>query len=181
MLDLLDKALEMLFNQELPSVHIYFDAPDDKFGPTLPAIDLFLYDVRENRELRSNEWIVQRQTNGQVTKQRPPVRVECAYLITAWASDARDEHKLLGQVIQTLVRYSTLPDAILPDGLQGQEPPLPATTLQPSQLQSMSEFWQALGGKPKAALTYTVTIAVPAGAPITAGPAVTDSVINKES
>src|SRR5689334_16419592 len=68
-IDLLDKALETLLAQELPSVHVYFDAPDDKFGPTLPAIDLFLYDIRENRELRSNEWIMQR-TNGQVTKQR---------------------------------------------------------------------------------------------------------------
>jgi hypothetical protein len=27
-------------------------------------------------------------------------------------------------------------------------------------LQSVSEFWQALGGKPKAALNYTVTIGV---------------------
>lgn len=172
MIDLLDKALETLLNQELPGAHIYFDAPDDKFGPTLPAVDLFLYDVRENRELRSNEWVVQRQTNGQVTKQPPPVRVECSYLITAWASGASDEHKLLGQVIQTLVRYPTLPMAVLPDGLKEQESPLPATTLQPSQLQSMSEFWQALGGKPKAALHYAVTIAIEVDTSLEAGPLV---------
>ena len=34
------------------------------------------------------------------------------------------------------------------------------TTLQPGRLQSLGEFWQALGGKPKAALNYTVTFAV---------------------
>jgi Pvc16 N-terminal domain len=44
--------------------------------------------------------------------------------------------------------------------LRGQEPPLPSSTLQPGRLQSVAEFWQALGGKPKAALNYTVTIGV---------------------
>jgi hypothetical protein len=48
----------------------------------------------------------------------------------------------------------------LQGSLEGQEPPLPAVSLQPGRLQSLGEFWQALGGKPKAALNYTVTIAV---------------------
>jgi hypothetical protein len=50
-------------------------------------------------------------------------------------------------------------------------------TLQPGQLQSMGEFWQALGGKPKAALNYTVTIGVAPHAPEETGPLVTDKVI----
>jgi hypothetical protein len=33
-------------------------------------------------------------------------------------------------------------------------------------LQSVSEFWQALGGKPKAALNYTVTIGIVPDRPI---------------
>jgi hypothetical protein len=37
---------------------------------------------------------------------------------------------------------------------------LPSSTLQPGRLQSVGEFWQALGGKPKAALNYTITIGV---------------------
>ena len=62
MLDDLDMTLEQLLKKELPAaivsqVTITFDTPDGKFPPqsvTLPAVDLFLYDVRENRELRSN-------------------------------------------------------------------------------------------------------------------------------
>jgi hypothetical protein len=50
-------------------------------------------------------------------------------------------------------------------------------TLQPGQLQSLGEFWQALGGKPKAALTYTVTIGVSAVAPEETGPLVTDKLL----
>jgi hypothetical protein len=35
--------------------------------------------------------------------------------------------------------------------------------LQPGRLQSPAEFWQAIGGKPKASLNYSVTIAAPTG------------------
>jgi hypothetical protein len=149
-------------------IDISFDTPDDQFPPTsvtLPAIDLFLYDVRENHELRSNEWGVQRQSNGMAQRIPPPVRVECSYLITAWPSEsapnpAQDEHRLLGEVMVVLLRYPKLPEDVLQGRLRGQELPLPAAALQPGHLQSLGEFWQALGGKPKSALNYKVTLAI---------------------
>ncbi len=187
MINDLDSTLEQLLRRELPAslvgqVAISFAAPDDKFPPqsvTLPAIDLFLYDVRENRELRSNEPIIERQSNGTVIQRRPPVRVDCSYLITAWPSDnspnpAKDEHMLLGEVMMVLLRHSVIPSAVLQGGLKGQEPPLPAVTLLPGRLQSLGEFWQALGGKPKAALNYTVTIGVEPTRPEELGPVVGD-------
>jgi hypothetical protein len=187
MINDLDKTLEQLLKQDLPpelvsQVTISFATPDDQFPPssvTLPAIDLFLYDVRENRELRNNEWIVERRSDGTAAKKRPPVRVECSYLITAWPSEsapnpAQDEHHLLGEVMKVLLRHPTIPAGILQGGLKGQEPPLPAITLQPGRLQSLGEFWQALGGKPKAALNYTVTIGVEVHKAVEIGPPVID-------
>jgi hypothetical protein len=41
----------------------------------------------------------------------------------------------------------------------------------------MAEFWQALGGKPKAALNYTVTIPVVPTEPAATGPLVTEPVV----
>jgi hypothetical protein len=187
-IDDLDRTLEELLKRELSpalvqQVTISFATPDDQFPPaavTLPAIDLFLYDVRENRDLRSNEWLVERRSDGTASKKRPPVRVNCSYLITAWANQgsttpAQDEHRLLGEVMRVLLRHATIPAAVLQGSLQGQEPPLPASVLQPGLLQSLGEFWQALGGKPKAALQYTVTIGVEAHAPVEAGPPVIDA------
>ncbi len=66
MIDDLDRTVEELLRRELApalvdQVAISFAAPDSEFPPssvTLPAVDLFLYDIRENRELRSTEWIV---------------------------------------------------------------------------------------------------------------------------
>jgi hypothetical protein len=171
MIDDLDRTLEELLRRELSpalveQVAISFAAPDSEFPPasvTLPAIDMFLYDIRENLELRSTGWIVDRHDNGTATKFRSPVRVDCSYLITAWSSEssttrALDEHRLLSEVMKVLVRHRTIPEVLLQGSLRGQEPQLPAVTLQPGRLQSLGEFWQALGGKPKASLNYTVTI-----------------------
>jgi hypothetical protein len=189
MIDDLDRTMQTLLESELPpdlvsQITISFATPDDQFPPTsvtLPAVDLFLYDVRENRELRDNDWIVERSSDGTTTKRRPPVRVECSYLVTAWASDssttpALDEHRLLSEVMRVLLGHSTLPPAVLQGSLQGQAPPLPAVTLQPGRLQSMGEFWQALGGKPKAALNYTVTFSAEVHRPVEA-PVVTDKML----
>jgi len=189
MIDDLDRTLEELLERELPSelvdqITISFATPDDQFPPTsvtLPAIDMFLYDVRENRELRNNEWIMERSSDGTVTKRRSPVRVECSYLVTAWAAEssttpALDEHRLLGEVMLVLLRHPTIPAVLLQGILQGQEPPLPAVTLQPGRLQSMGEFWQALGGKPKAALNYTVSIGAEIHRPVEA-PVVTEKTL----
>ena len=58
MINDLDSTLRTLLKRELPpylasQVSISFDPPDDQFPPqaiTLPAIDLFLYDVREDHD-----------------------------------------------------------------------------------------------------------------------------------
>lgn len=173
MIDDLDRAVEELLKRELSpglveQVGISFAAPDSEFPPssvTLPAVDLFLYDVRENLELRNTGWTVEHRDDGTAWKRRNPVRVDCSYLITAWASEgsttrALDEHRLLSEVMKVLLKHPTIPEVLLQGSLKGQEPPLPSSTLQPGRLQSVSEFWQALGGKPKAALNYTVTIGV---------------------
>jgi hypothetical protein len=73
---------------------------------------------------------------------------------------------LLSEVMKVLLRHPTIPEVLLQGSLKGQEPPLPSSTLQPGRLQSVAEFWQALGGKPKAALNYTVTIGISADRPI---------------
>lgn len=173
MIDDLDRTVEELLRRELSpglvkQVGISFAAPDSDFPPSsvsLPAVDLFLYDVRENLELRNTEWIVEHRDDGTAVRKRTPTRVDCSYLITAWASDssttrAFDEHHLLSEVMKVLLRHPTIPEVLLQGGLKGQAPPLPSSTLQPGRLQSVSEFWQALGGKPKAALNYTVTIGI---------------------
>lgn len=190
MIDDLDKTLEMLLKRELPrglveQVTITFAAPGEQFPPTsvsLPAIDLFLYDVRENRDLRTTEWVLERGDDGMGIKKLAPVRVDCSYLITAWVNagsltSAQEEHRLLGETMRVLVRHPVIPSEFLQGKLRGQEPDMPTVSIQPGHLQSLAEFWQALGGKPKAALNYKVTMALELFDSVTVGRLVTDKVL----
>lgn len=170
MLHELDQTLAALLKNELPGrdqVTVSFAAPDDAFSVVPPAVDLFLYDIRENLELRSNDDVLEYRDDLKVARIRPPVRVDASYLITAWpgtgggqSDSSEDEHKLLSAVMWTLLRHPRLPRKYLKGSLAAQHLPLPVSTLQPGRLQSLGEFWQALGGKPKAALNYTVTMPV---------------------
>ncbi len=185
MIQYLDNALGALLKKELPSdlakqLEISFATPDEIFAEgQAKRINLFLYDVRENRELRSNEWRLERR-GKQAFKKPPAVRVDCSYLVTAWPSKktggptpAAEEHYMLGEVMRVLLRHPTIPGGLLEENLQGQEPPLPAISLRPGPLQSPGELWQALGGQLKAALHYTVTIGVEAQEEVEAGQPVT--------
>lgn len=169
MLGDLDKTLKKLLTRDLgssgngASVSISFDIPVDGSIANKPAINLFLYDVRENLEKRSSNWLSERQANGTAIRKPPPVKVDCSYFITTWSNsvNSQEEHKLLGEVMKVLLRYRQLPEECLEGSLQGQELPVRAVGLRPNPSQSLGEFWQAMGGKPKATLNYTVTISVP--------------------
>ena len=178
MINDLDATLRTLISKGLPpvladQVQISFATPDDQFphqSMTLPAIDLFLYDIRENLELRSNEVYLDYHGDGTATRTPAPIRIDFSYLVTAWPSESvqvpvEDEHHLLGEVMRVLVRYTHIPKEMLQGELAEQDPILPMVSLQAGRLQSLGEFWQALGGKPKAALTLQVTVSVPTAKP----------------
>jgi hypothetical protein len=108
--------------------------------------------------------------------------VDCSYLITAWPNEnapdpAQDEHRLLGAVLKVLLRHRRIPETFLRGELVGQDPPIPAKIIADNQLPNLGEFWQAMGGKLKAALHYAVTISVDIFEPAEVGPAVTDKVL----
>lgn len=169
-----DPALATRF-PELAAALVVFDRPTDIFSPAQTSLDLFLYDIRENTELRSNEPTVER-VNGEAVIRRPPRRIDCSYLVTAWPAGGADlplqEHRLLGQTLQVLARHPTIPAAFLQGSLVGQKPPLPMITPQLDGLKSPADFWTAMGNKLRASFTVTVTVSVPVLPDVT-GPIVT--------
>jgi hypothetical protein len=186
MIDDLSKTLRTILSsdkvkQEFPmlgAAEIEFVRPTNDYKPKSPrTVCLFLYDIRENRELRSNEPLrVTR--NGQPQVERPPLRVDCCYLITAWLTEAmvaddkkkvddetaRDpilqEHLLLSEVLQVLARYPTIPTELLQGKLSQQPLALPMITAQAEGLKNISEFWTAIGSNLRPSLSVKATIAM---------------------
>src|SRR2546423_1818719 len=111
-----DQTLERLLRDRVPlrTEGISFDTPSESYEKRLPAprtLNLYLYDPRENHDLRMPDWSIERQPNGSFIKQRPPARIDLCYMITVWSTPSSDgttavldEHDLLGRVLATLLR-----------------------------------------------------------------------------
>jgi hypothetical protein len=144
---------------------IRFDRPSDPYSLDQTTLNLFLFEVRENVDLRSNETVVRR-IGGQSFVEAPPYRAECLYLVTAWPVGGpdlpRQEHQLLGQVLQLFAGTPTLPEAFLTPNLLLQEPPLPTVLIQPDGLRNPAEFWAAVGNRIRPSLLLSVTVSLQA-------------------
>jgi hypothetical protein len=143
---------------------IRFDRPTDPYSLDQTTVNLFLFEVKEHLELRSNEPVTRRVGNTSLVEP-PPYRVQCLYLVTAWPVGGTDlpkqEHQLLSQVLQLFAGTPLLPSAFLTPDLQLQEPPLPMMVLQPDGVRNPAEFWAAIGNRLRPSLMLSVTVSLP--------------------
>ncbi|CAN7513018.1 Pvc16 family protein [Variovorax sp. LjRoot84] len=142
---------------------IRFDRPTDPYALDQTTVNLFLFEVRENLELRSNESVTRR-VGGQSFVEPPAYRANCLYLVTAWPVGGTDlpkqEHQLLAQVLQLIAGAPVIPPAFLTPQLQLQEPTLPMMVVQPDGVRNPAEFWAAIGNRIKASLLVSVTVSL---------------------
>ena len=163
----LDEALRQLLMKEIPikngEVDISFEQPKREWSARLsrPTLNLFLYDLRENRKLRqSQEWMIEQNRDGTVTQRRQPARVDLYYLVTAWANDPDDEHNLLARCLMALFRQPHLPEKLLPDSLHHQPAPIPLQVAQEEILSNPSDVWNVLDNEMRPAIVLTITLAI---------------------
>jgi Pvc16 N-terminal domain/Carboxypeptidase regulatory-like domain len=152
---------------ELRNAEVDFRTPDRNFSVNLATVNLFLHQVKENRELRDPVPIVERLGTTFVRRQ-PPLRADCAYLVTTWANPNQavvdrlvEEHRLLGQALVWFSRFPTIPQAFLQGPLATNQPfPLPVLVAQLDDNRDTGEFWTALGTSPRPAFHLVVTVAL---------------------
>lgn len=164
----LDETIRKLLIDELPvkngEIEISFDQPKRDWSSRIskPTVNLFLYDVRENNVLRRHQW--ERLNNGSEQEiaqlKRTPMRVDCAYILTAWAADPADEHRLLTRCMLALFRYPTLPEHRLVGTLQ--EPPyeIQARLAQHDKLENPTDLWNVLDNEIRPSVSYVITLAL---------------------
>lgn len=160
-----DDTLRELLVQRVPiktaDIDIKFDMPTKDWSATVtkPTVNLFLYDVRENHELRTSERPFTR-TDRTGTLTRAAVRVDLSYLISVWTTDISDEHQLLGRILTALVQFPQVPNEVLKGAMQSQPFPVHAWIAQPERLPNPWEFWGHMDHGMKAALNYVLTASV---------------------
>lgn len=122
MLHLLDDAIKAYLRAEVPlrsgDMDMVFQRPDKEWGAavTRPTVNMFLWDVRRNSGAQESG-IETVEENGKKVRRQPQPRVDCRYMVTAWAGDVRDEHQLLGAVLGAFLRHSEMPPVYLTGAL----------------------------------------------------------------
>lgn len=170
----IDNALRELLIREMPikkgEIDIAFDQPKRDWSARLnkPTINFFLFDLRENVELRGSEqWVRQDNPDGTVTLRRNPVRLDLQYLVTSWTREIQDEHRLLSAVLTALLRQPVFPEDLLPDELKNQPVPIRLSVAQGNILSNPSELWGTLDNDLHPGIRLTVTFSVNPYEPVT--------------
>jgi hypothetical protein len=204
MIDLLDNLIRELLIEQITELidetQVRFQPPDQDWrtfvsnltvgGNPVNALNVYLVDLRENRQLRSNERL-RTFANGVVNEEPAPARVDCHYLVSAWSpatvspaiEPTLDEHALLYQTVAVLMQHSPFnPSRVYPVGsaaLNAWPEPfrdidLPVQVVPLEGFNKLAEFWGGMGQgslwRPAIYLIVTIPVALLIQA---AGPMVT--------
>jgi hypothetical protein len=166
----LDETIKKLLVAELPikngEIDVKFDQPKREWSAKLtrPTINFFLYDVRENPTLRQHQWEKSGGGNGGslniARMKRTPYRVDCFYMLTTWASEPGDEHRLMSRCLMAFMRNPVIPDQFMVGGMQNQPFDLPARIAAHDKLTNPAEIWSALDNEMRPTVSYIITIAI---------------------
>lgn len=174
-----DSALRELIGREAVArseVEVLFDAPTRDWASrrTVPTIDIYLYDIREDLRRRERGVINDYDGSGRVVARRlPPRYFKLSYLMTAWTSRPEDEHRLLSSLLACFLRHDALPDDLLEGPLAELGLAVPLTVgLPPPEDRSFADVWTALGGELKPSLDLVVSAPTETGQRREVGPPV---------
>lgn len=136
-----------------------------------PKVNIYLFDIKENLELRENEWQTVRYPDGSIQKKRPDIRIDLFYIITFYGQQTelvnaiKEEHQYLAEVLPIVYRYDEIPTEsfIDEDGnpISG-VPTIPITVMRPKFLEGEGgvQLWSAIEQYIKPAIYIKVTIPI---------------------
>lgn len=168
MIDDIDEALRQLLIRDLPiknnEVEIAFHQPKREWSSRVsrPTLNLYLYDIRENARLRQHSPIfdVERADDGKFVSQRPrAIRLDLLYMVSAWATDPGDEHRLLSRSLMTFLRHRAMPDDLVPEVFAEPGTLLPIDVALRELLESPADLWGVLDNEMRPAYGMRLTVA----------------------
>lgn len=163
----LDQSIKQLLVSDLPikngEIDVKFDLPNREWSNKLtkPTVNFFLYDVRENTSLRRAQFDPAGNGNARdelARMKKAPHRIDCLYMLTTWAAEPEDEHRLLTRVLMSLFRYPVLPDHFLVGTLREPRFPIQTYVARHDKLTNPAEVWSALDNEMRPSIAYTTTM-----------------------
>jgi hypothetical protein len=163
----LDETLKDLLMKEgklnAGEIDIAFDQPTGEWTASLsrPTVNIYLYDIRENTELRTRSPQVQRDDTNIAKRVFPPKRIDLSYLLTVWARNPEDEHQLLWRILLALSKIKMI-EPERGKGLVKEQPyNMPTKVALPSDaVRNMPDLWGVMENQLKPSINFLVTVAL---------------------
>ncbi len=171
-----DHALRSLIERDAvdgTDVEVVFDAPTKDWAArrTVPTIDVYLYDIREDLRRRERGLLNTYDGDRISSRSLPPRYFKLSYLVTAWTQRPEDEHRLLASLLSCFLRYDALPTELVTGPLADPGLPVALTiALPPPEDRSFADVWSALGGELKPSLDIVVSAPTATGQDYPAAP-----------
>ena len=176
MFHLLDEVLEAHLRNTVPldrAIDVSFAIPDREWSTGLarPTISAYLWDIK--RDDKRNVGGVELVNRGS-TKMRRLVspRVRVSYFLSVFTGDQRDEHVLLGRLLQGVMKSREISQDIIPVGLT-----TPGARIELSigagDGNVAREFWSGVDGRYRPGIDLQIILPVDTGLGIEAGPPTT--------
>ena len=124
-------------------------------GASPRRLNLFLYSVSPNGAWRNRDL----PTEKPGARGRPPLALNLQYLLTAYADDEMESHKLLGEAVGALNDHPILLASELstPPGVSSQPNPMferVHVTMQPMSIEDLSKLWSAFQSQYRLSVAY---------------------------
>lgn len=158
-------------NSRSEKMRVHFDIPSKQWLETLvhPTLNFYLFDIRENTDLRQTDWLPSQSNGRSSTRRMPPRRFDLRFMVSAIADDVETEHQLLWWTLRTLLQHPELPpkdwkekweglSSEVTAQLESLESPLPTRIGDKEDSARLLDIWSALDAPPRPALVYIVTV-----------------------
>lgn len=176
MLHILDEVLETHLRNTVPldrAIDVSFAIPDREWSAGLarPTISAYLWDIK--RDDKRNVGGVELVDRGP-TKVRRLVspRVRISYFLSVFTGDLRDEHVLLGRLLQGVMKSRQISQDIIPVGLTTPGARI-ELSIGASDGNVARDFWSGVDGKYRPGLNLQIILPVDIGLGVEAGPPTT--------
>lgn len=164
MLNLLDQTISAVLDTGWVSPPakpgFYFTVPDSDWQAKVKAggnnrLNIYLYEVRENRDFRRAEWDLITLPDRTMELDRPPAYFDCHYLLSAWSpvedsealSPVLDEHQVLSEALRVLMRtpeVRPMDVGIVGGGDVFEQAQICLTVAPPETPRVLNDFWSTM-------------------------------------
>jgi hypothetical protein len=142
-----------------PDVPVTIQAPDETTGGNR-RINLFLYKVIENPELKNMDWQVRADNTSQLVP--PPLSLKLYYLMTAYASNDEETgnsnaHEVLGDAMRVLYENPIIPTQYLDEGLEDAREQIKIMQIN-FDMEELSQVWNTTSQPFRLSVMYEVSV-----------------------